>query len=46
MMIIAFITKRKRPKVKIVAGNVKSTNKGFKKALRSPKTKATYKAAS
>lgn len=30
----------------MVAGKVKSTNKGFKKALRSPKTKATYNAAS
>lgn len=45
-MIIAFITKRKRPKVKIVAGNVKRINKGFRKALRRPKINATYKAAS
>ena len=38
---IAFITKRKRPRVTIVAGSVKNINKGLTVIRKSPKTTAT-----
>jgi hypothetical protein len=40
----AFKTKLKRPKVRIVIGNVKITRTGFKKAFIIPKTRATTRA--
>lgn len=41
MTIIALITKRKSPKVRMVTGNVKKTIIGFTKIFSSPKTMAT-----
>lgn len=40
-MIIALITKRNKPKLTMVAGSVKNTNKGFTVTLSNPKTMAT-----
>jgi hypothetical protein len=40
-MIIAFITNKNNPKVKIVTGSVNKTNIGFIKIFNNPKTIAT-----
>ena len=44
MIITAFITNKNNPNVRIVAGMVKKTNIGFKKAFNNAKTIATIKA--
>lgn len=44
-IIIAFITSRKSPSVKMVAGRVKNTSTGLTKILRSPSTSATISAS-
>ncbi len=41
-IITALITNRKRPKVKIVAGNVNNINSGFTVIRNNPKTTATH----
>ena len=43
-MIQALITNKNKPSVSIVAGNVKSTNKGFTKIFNNPNTAATIMA--
>ena len=40
-IIAALITSKKRPKVKMVTGNVNSTNIGFTNKFNNPKTIAT-----
>lgn len=42
---MALITKRNKPKVKIVTGNVNKTKTGFTKKFKSAKTTATFNAA-
>ena len=43
-MIMAFITSKNKPKVKMVTGKVNNTKMGFTKKLSNPKTMATVKA--
>lgn len=44
MIMIAFITSRNNPRVIMVSGKVKRTNKGFMMVLRKAKIQATIKA--
>ena len=44
MIITALMTNKNNPNVRMVAGMVKNTNMGFKKAFNNAKTIATIKA--